>query len=448
MMMTPDEMRDYLSRKIIAQRADMDRAQRYLNGEQPMGWIDEDMLRQLKGRIGPLNVNLCRVSVESLTQRLRVTGFRSSPGEVVDRQLATLWQRNNMDEQSQLVHAEALTLGRSYFMVWTNSSGGAQITAETAMQMAVHRDPITMVIDGALKRWIEPTGHAMSMMLTPDAVRTYRSRLSATIDPLFGKPPIIDSDAELIDEQPNPLGRVPIVALVNNPSLIEPDGVSDIADLFPIVDAIGKLGSDMVISSEFAASPRRWATGVGDPQGMTQEQAEHLADRIRRYWEQANAAKFITTPSSDAKFGAFPVAELTNFTAAIEMLMSEAATVASLPQHYVTSSVANPTSADAIRASESRLSAKARQRQMWWSGPYEELMRMARLIETGVEDRNLDDLETLWANPEPATLAQTADAQAKLIGAGITDRRAALESLGLTPLDIDRILTPPRVEVL
>jgi hypothetical protein len=441
-------MRDRLARKIIAQRADMTRAQRYIDGEQPMAWIDPDIARYLKGRIGPLNVNLCRIAVESLAQRLRVTGFRSSPGEVVDRELAAVWQRNGMDEQSQLVQTEALTLGRSYFMVWTDPFGRARITAETAMQMAVHRDPMTYAIDGALKRWLDPEGYAMSLLITPEVIRTYRARQSADLDPLYGEPPIIDSDAQLIDEQPNPVGRVPVVALVNRPSLVMLDGVSDIVDLFPIADAIGKLGSDAMTAAEFAASPRRWATGVGDPAGMSQQQAEDLSDRIRRYWEQANAAKFITTASTDAKFGAFPVAELTNFVAAIELLMSQAGTIASLPQYFVSANVANPTSADAIRASESRLSAKAQQRQSWWSGPYEDLMRLAMLIETGTEDPNLDDLETLWMNPEPVTIAQTADAQSKLLGAGITDRRASLEALGLTPLEIDRILTQPRVEIL
>jgi hypothetical protein len=42
-----------------------------------------------------------------------VTGFRSSPGEVVDRELTGLWQRNAMDEQSQLAQVDALVHGRS-----------------------------------------------------------------------------------------------------------------------------------------------------------------------------------------------------------------------------------------------------------------------------------------------------------------------------------------------
>lgn len=445
-MMTPDQMRDFLARKIVAQRADMTEARRYVDGKQPMAWIDPDIARYLKGRIRPLPVNVCRVSVEALAQRLRVTGFRSSPGEVVDRQLAEIWQRNNLDEQSQLAQAECLVLGRSYFMAWADSQGRARITAETAMQLAVHRDPLTMEIDGVLKRWLEADGYAMSLLITPTLVRTYRSRQSAAQDPLYGEPPVIDMEATILDEQPNPLGRVPVVALVNRPTLINLDGSSDITDLFPIVDAIGKLGSDLMVASEYGASPRRWAVGVS-PDLMTQEQSDSLNEKVKTHWEQSHAAKIIISGSSDTRFGQFDSVELGNFSQAIEMLMSQAASVASLPPYYVSTSVANPTSADAIRSSEGRLSSKAYQRQAWWSGAYEQIMRLAVLIETGIDDPNLDDLETLWANPEPATVAQTADAQAKLIGAGIIDRRASLESLGVSPLEIDRILSTTSREI-
>jgi hypothetical protein len=352
-----------------------------------------------------------------------------------------------MDEQSQLAQAEALTLGRSYFMVWADARGRARITAETAMQMAVHRDPLTMEIDGVLKRWLDPNGYAMSLMITPELVRTYRSRQAAATDPLYGEPPVIDNEAVILDERPNPVGRVPVVALVNRPTLINLDGSSDIVDLFPIVDAIGKLGSDMMIGAEYGASPRRWAVGVS-PDMMTQEQTEAMAEKVQRYWERSHAAKIIVSGSDSTRFGQFSAVELTNFTAAIEMLMSQAATVASLPPYFVSTTVANPTSADAIRSSEGRLSSKAYQRQAWWSGAYEDLMRLAVLIETGLDDPNLDDLEVLWVSPEPATIAQTADAQAKLIGAGILDRRAALESLGISPLEIDRIITNTSREVI
>ena len=100
----------------------------------------------------------------------------------------------------------------------------------------------------------------------------------------------------------------------------------------------------------------------------------------------------------------------------------------------------NPTSADAIRAGSSRLTDKVKQRQRWFSGPYEDLMRLAVLVTDGVADPRLDDLQTLWVDPTPATIAQTADAVSKTYAAGIIDRRSALTSLGYSALEIDRIL--------
>ena len=64
---------------------------------------------------------------------------------------------------------------------------------------------------------------------------------------------------------------------------------------------------------------------------------------------------------------------------------------------------------------------------------------MDRLIRDGRPDSRLTQLETQWASAAPATLAQTADAEAKLVGAGILDRRSALLALGYSPLDVERI---------
>ena len=75
-------------------------------------------------------------------------------------------------------------------------------------------------------------------------------------------------------------------------------------------------------------------------------------------------------------------------------------------------------------------------------------MRLAVYVRDGSANPDLADLETLWQDPEPSTVAQTADAQAKLLGAGIVDRRAALEALGFSPLEIDRILSNPPTEAI
>ncbi len=48
----------------------------------------------------------------------------------------------------------------------------------------------------------------------------------------------------------NPLGVVPVIDVVNRPSVGSAAGVSELADLEPLVDAICKLGTDMLVSTE------------------------------------------------------------------------------------------------------------------------------------------------------------------------------------------------------
>jgi hypothetical protein len=321
-------------------------------------------------------------------------------------------------------------------MAWPDQAGRARITAESALQVAVHRDPATSRVIGALKRWLDYDGRVRSLLLTDAEVREYASTRPAPIDPTMTLPLTVEDQADLVRVDANPLGLVPVVPIVNRPALANLDGESDLVDLMPLVDAIGKLGSDLMVTAEYSAVPRRWATGVADGTGLNRDQLTE----IQEHWARMPAMRTVVTSASGAKFGTFEQPELGNFVGAIELLMSQVASIGCLPSWHVLASVANPTSADAIRASESRLTMKAEQRQRWFAGAFEDLMRLAVRIEQGTDDPRLDDLVTLWADAAPATIAQTADAQAKLVGAGITDRRAALEALGMTPLEIDRQL--------
>ena len=71
------------------------------------------------------------------------------------------------------------------------------------------------------------------------------------------------------------------------------------------------------------------------------------------------------------------------------------------------------------------------------------VQRLAVFIRDGRPDPGLARLSTQWVSAAPATLAQTADAEAKLVGAGIVDRASALLALGYSPLDVERIIATP-----
>jgi hypothetical protein len=438
--MKTDYARELLIRKLVAQRAGMTTAQTYYDNDQPLrSFMDPEVDRTLNGRVRPLNVGFGGLAVDVLAQRLSVVGFATSPDDLSDQGLWELWRRNDMGTQSELAHTAALVYGRAYYLAWTGPDGAPRITVESPMQCTILRDPLTSAITHAIKRWIDPEGYSRTLLFSADEVIEYASPSMTSPDPLLPTTalPITGEDAIEVSRQRNPLGMVPMVALVNRPSLTNLDGESELRDLMPLIDAIGKLSSDLLVASEYSASPRRYVTGLFPDTRMTHEQAKELADSIREHWEKAYAAKILVAPDHRTQFGTFETATLDNYIAAITMLTQQIAALAALPPYYLTLNTANPTSADAIRASEQRLTAKAEQRQRQWSGAYAELMRLALTIRDGRPYTG--DIETQWRSAAPATLAQTADAEAKLVGAGIVDRATALAALGYTPLDIERI---------
>ena len=446
-MKTTDEYREYLSRKLIAQRPEAQRANNYYMGKQSLQFIDPEIARVMEGRIQNLNVNFARLVVDVLESRLQVTGFASRPGAAADKELWQLWQASNMDEQSQQAHLDALIYGRAFFLGWVDEIGSPVITAESPLQCAIHRDPRSGKTLAALKRWTDDDGYAHALTFTQTEIVEFISRSKLDMDPLMGVTPLSVTDSyQVLQRQDNPLGVVPMVALVNRPRLQFPDGESELTDVIPLLDAIGKLSSDMMISAEYSASPRRYVTGLFPNDSANEAQVDEIASRIKERWERAHASKFLVAPSEKTQFGQFESSSLSNYEGAITMLTAQIAAISALPPSYLSLLNSNPTSADAIRSSEARLTAKAERRMQTWSGAYEELMRLAVTIRDGEPNPDLMDLQTLWESASPSTIAQTADAESKLYAAGIIDRRAALSALDYSPQEIDRILQSPITE--
>jgi len=219
-MKTTDEYREYLSRKLIAQRPEAQRANNYYMGKQSLQFIDPEIARVMEGRIQNLNVNFARLVVDVLESRLQVTGFASRPGAAADKELWQLWQASNMDEQSQQAHLDALIYGRAFFLGWVDEFGSPVITAESPLQCAIHRDPRSGKTLAALKRWTDDDGYAHALTFTQTEIVEFISRSKLDMDPMMGVTPLSVTDSyQVLQRQENPLGVVPMVALVNRPRL-------------------------------------------------------------------------------------------------------------------------------------------------------------------------------------------------------------------------------------
>ena len=400
----------------------------YYEGEQPLSYLAPELQAEMGDRIRQVTVNWPRLVVDAVEERLDVEGFRFGDQADADADLWRIWQANNLDEESQQCHLDALVMRRAYVIVGSNPDDETLpvITVESPLEAYAETDPRTRQVTAGIKRWTAddgdgPVDHA-TLYLPDETVWWIRDGDSWIEDP--------DNPS---DE--HGLGEVPMVPLVNRPRTRRRTGVSELQDVIPLSDAACKAATDMMVSEEFHAIPRRYAIGVGqedfqDERGRPMSAMRKLAGRI---WA------IDKSKSDGVEFGQFPEANLTNFHATLQQLAEMTAALAGLPLHFLGRLTANPVSADAIRSAEARLVKRAERKQRSWGGSWERVMRLALRFRDGVWDPNAASLETVWRDASTPTIAQAADAATKLYASGIIPKRQLREDLGYTQVAIARM---------
>lgn len=409
----------------------------YANGAQPLRFLPPEVAEQVGDRLTSLSINWARIILSSIEERLDVEGFRLGDDATAEPALWDLWQANDLDEWSQLGHVDALTHGRSFGLVWSDPDRPAQprITVESATQMTVRYRPGSRKIAAAAKVFPSPgagggipAGDLEGWLYLPDRAEQYRGT---------GRVGISGATWTLVGTLPNPLGVVPVVPLVNRPRLTDLSGESELTDVLPLVDAVNKLATDMMVSSEYHAMPRRYATGM--QVGSNPQQRDRLQAEARAQWDAATKGKtWLAGPG--VEFGQFDEASLENFISAIKLLVSQIAAIAGLPPHYLGINADNPASADAIRSAESSLVKKALRKQRAFGGAWEQVMRVAVAVRDGIPFADLDpvygSLETQWRDPTTPTPGAKADATLKLLQGEVIDRQQAREDMGYSPTQV------------
>ena len=396
----------------------LERLDEYYRGAQPLSYLHPDVTSQVNGRLRSLVINVPRLVVDSIEDRLDVEGFRLGRDEVADAELWRIWQANDLDEWSQQAHLDALIFGLSFVLVWPGEDPELpRITVESALQMKVTYSPGTRTVVRAVKQWREDDV-LYRTVYGPDTI-TRSAAEAATGQYKLREQPI-----------PNVFGVVPVVPFVNRPTLRRFDGESEMTDVIPLSDAINKLATDMMVTAEYMAMPRRWATGMD--LGGNQDEADRTAAMVKQRWEEAPGQK-VWLGGPGAQFGQFTEANLSNYVQALDAMTARAAALSGLPPHYFGQAGENPASADALRSSEAPLVKKVLRKQRVFGGSWERVMRLALLIRDGSVPANTLSMETIWRSAETPTVAQKMDAAVKAVAAGIYDVTLAQQELGLTP---------------
>lgn len=406
----------------------------YYEGEQPLSYLAPELQAEMDERIRQVVINWPQLVVDSLEERLDVEGFRF-PGEAeADAELWRIWQANRLDSQSHQGHLDAFIACRSYVIVGSREDDSATplVTVESALDVYAEHDPRTGEVAAAVKRWcVEREGESPSDFATlylPDSTSWWvKDRSGAWVE---------DPEHERDDHG---LGEVPVVPLANKARLKKPNGVSELKAVIPLSDAACKIATDMMVSAEFHATPRRVAFGFGeeDFQDEHGRPVSAFSRIIGRVW--ATERRRGSGDDGGADVLQFPEADLANFHSTINQLAKLVASLAGLPPHFLGYSTENPASADAIRSSESRLVKRAERRQREWGEAWERVMRLVLRIRDGEWDPQVLSLETIWRDASTPTIAQKADAAVKLHTAKIVPLRQTREDMGYTQAQIARM---------
>ena len=237
---------------------------------------------------------------------------------------------------------------------------------------------------------------------------------------------------------PNPLGVVPVVPVLNRGRLYELDGVSEMGDLLDLSDGLNKVLSDMLVTSEFFARPRRWVTGLEIVEDEAGNPINPFSDEAGKLWQSEDP---------DTRFGQFEASRLDGYTDAAALLTQQIGALSALPPHYLGLNGDQPPSADSIRSAEASLVSRCYTIQRVFGSAWSDVADLIIAVRDGVDPRTLD-YETLWASPETRTPAQSADAAMKLRQIGVPLPVVLTETLGMTPSQVERIREAVRGEAL
>jgi hypothetical protein len=299
------------------------------------------------------------------------------------------------------------------------------ITVESPFQVTAIRDPKrTRVVKQALKEWFEIDGSRWANLYLPDSTITY------TVD--HGKWTEVARD----DHE---FGVVPVVPMVNRPRTLRPDGLSEAHDLIPIIDAANKMATDMMVSGEYHAMPRRMVFG------MKQSDFEDASGNPLPAWKR-DAGTLWATENEKASAMQFTESDLAVFHNTIRLMARLGAQLAGLPPDELAFDTVNPPSAESRRAGETTFVKRVERKQTYLGGSWEDVIRLAlRFRNGGQEDKAARSLETQWRDAGTPTRAQMADAVVKLVtardgqGRSIIPVEQAREDLGYGPIARDRM---------
>jgi hypothetical protein len=428
--LSPDWWLARLYKQLVGRCDEIEFFNDYYTGNHPLPWLAPQARDEFRRLVRMTRSNYMGLVVDATAERLNVEGFRFGGSGEADADTWRIWQANNLDSYSDMAWLEALIAKVSYLQVAPNPKDAKTpfVWVEHPSQVVVEHTPGTNRRDRAasLKVWDDDwTGeiHATLQVAADNRIYKYRAKQPQGGEPQWSERLVQGEQPN--GQRPNPLGVVSVVEVPNNPRLLA-GGVSELYDLTDIQDRINKTLFDRMQTQEFGVDPQKWA------KAFPREDDDGNPSVV-----EFGRNRMVTTDVAETAFGNFAVAPLDPYSNAKREDVKDIASRSRTPAQYLLGEMSN-VNGETLKASESGLVSKVKERMRPFGEAAEEAMRLARSA-AGLADDGDARMETIWTNPQYRTEGELTDAVIKRLTSRISSLRQAREDVGYTATQITQL---------
>jgi hypothetical protein len=382
----------------------------YYEGDHPLPVVPDKARDAFRRLLKQSRLNIMGLVVDATAERIQVDGFRIGDAPVGDEDAHRIWQANSLDADSDLLLTEAVKCGRSFVLVAPNRDDPQTplVTPEDMTQAIVAYESGSRRVRAAgLKVWEDDwTGQLMATLYLPDGLYKYAAPQPKVGEGVVGpRWEVREVDGEAWPA-PNPLRVVPLVEVSNRPDLLG-EAYSEMHDVLDVQDRVNKTLIDRMMAQEFAAFRQRWMTGYEVPVDDNGQAIEPFKSAVDRLW---------VVEDDNVKFGEFSATDIGPYLKGVEADVQHIGARTRTPSQYLLGTMVN-ISGDALKAAESGLVSKVRQRCRPFGEALEEVVRLS--LTAAGDSRDLSRIETIWHNPEFRTEGELVDALVKMSTLGV-----------------------------
>lgn len=448
-----------LYNQLVKRRDEIQELDDYARGKQKLVYASPEWAEFHQGRYKGFADNWCAPVASAACERLALTGFRVDSQKRAAKTLWDDWQRNNGDAQSSQGFLESIIAKRSYTIVWGNNDDEAEFTWEHPSQVIVGYDPGTGEPVDAVKSWIDDDEHEHLTYYTGALIWKFRRKAGVKVNEnrtAGGLILLSTSDLTVSggwgvhqpstdDEWPleNPFGELNVVEWPNRPMLGN-EPISDISGTKAMQDAVNLLWAYLFGGADQASLPGRVVMGQDSPKvPILDAQGQKIGERPVEI-KDLKQNRFLWLTGPNAKIDEFSRADLSVFTAVIEVAVAHIAAQTRTPSHYLINSGNVP--AAGYELAEAGLVEKVKEFHLFSQAPARQHLRLMALARDNKALANaIRSASLAWENPAVRSDAQMSDALLKKRQTGYPFEYI-LELDGNSPTDIARIMEMVRRE--